>query len=307
MNIVNETTQPAPVQTTETQVAPQAQQVPPLPQAPQFEKQQRQYVPKSWKEGLNPDLRNSPTIQKFDDSQEGLMKAIEAHLNLEKLLGHDKVPIPKGPDDHEGLARFRKAMGIPSDPNEYKLPDVDMPKGMKENLPFNKEQFANIMAKNNATPDQAAGMWTAYTELSKQAYQKAMQGYQTQVDEAINKLRFEWGDAYESNVDLGQNVIGKFSEDQETNDFITSTLARDPRGIKFLQSIGEQFAENKIGEFHMKKYSMSPSEAQEEWDKVSKDPDHAYNNPKATNQERQAAIDYVNQMISIINKQKQAM
>ena len=53
-------------------------------------------TPASWKQGLSDDLKNSPLLQKFEDTIEGLSKAFESHANLEKLLGHEKVPIPKG-------------------------------------------------------------------------------------------------------------------------------------------------------------------------------------------------------------------
>ena len=52
-------------------------------------------APATWKANLGTDLRDSPLLQKFEDTPDGLNKAMESHANLEKLLGHDKVPIPK--------------------------------------------------------------------------------------------------------------------------------------------------------------------------------------------------------------------
>ena len=59
------------------------------------------------------------TMQKFADTKEGLTAAVTSHLELEKMLGGEKVPIPKGPDDKEGWQRYSKAMGVPVNPNEY--------------------------------------------------------------------------------------------------------------------------------------------------------------------------------------------
>jgi len=256
----------------------------------------------AWKSHLGPDMQNSPLVQKFDDSKEGLSKAVEAHLNLEKLLGHEKIPIPQGPDDKEGIARYKKAMKIPDNASGYQLEDFQMPESMQESMPFTKDKFAEIMASNGATPDQATGLWKAYNETSKQSYDKVMQDYQGKVDGAINTLRQEWGDAFESNVKLGETVINKFSKDKETNDFLTSTLSADPRGIKFLQSIGKQFAENNIGDFDVKRFSLSPSEAKSEHDKILVDSNHPYNNEKATAAEHKEAVNYVNRLIGLYTK-----
>lgn len=120
----------------------------------------------------------------------------------------------------------------------------------------------------------------------------------------VNAMRLEWGDAYDSNVQLGQLVINKFSDDQATNDFITATLVSDPRGIKFLSKIGAQFAENKVGDFKYSRHSMTPEEAQKEIDLIRNDHNHPYNNDRATDGERQRAIDYVNALYAVIQKRK---
>lgn len=255
----------------------------------------------NWKTGLSTDLRNAPFLQKFEDTTEGLGKAIESYGNLEKLLGHEKVPIPKGDDDAEGWNRFKKAMGIPERAAEYGLPDAQIPKEL-QNAGVNKERFAEIVHAHKLTPAQAKSLWKTYNDINVETYNKAMESHQKAMTETINRLKGEWGDAYETNVELGQMTINKFSDDQEMNDFLTATLAQDPRGIKFLAKIGNQFAENKVGEFQIKRFSKAPEEAKMEWQKIVRDPNHPYNNDKALPQERQAAIDYVNALIATATK-----
>ena len=257
----------------------------------------------TWKEKINPDLRNSPLTQKFSDDLVGLENQLKSHHELEKLLGHDKVPIPKDDKDTEAWALFSKALGIPDKAEGYGLPDVEIPDSLK-GITFDKNKFAEVVHSFKLTPSQAKGLWGAYTEMSKQAYMKAQQDYQKGLTETINRLRGEWGDAYEANVDIGQTVINKFGEDQDTIDFLTASLVKDPRGIKFLAKIGNQFAENKIGDFSYKRFSLSAEEAQAEIDKIVTDPNHPYNNEKSTEQERNRAIDYVNSLYQVISKAK---
>jgi len=141
--------------------------------------------------------------------------------------------------------------------------------------------------------------------MSMEAYQKAVETHQKNLQQVVNQLRGEWGDTYESNVELGQMVINKFSGDKETEDFITSVLTKDPRGVKFLAKVGNQFAENKVGEFSYKRFSLTAEQAQAEIDKIMADPNHPYKNEKASEAEHLRAIDYVNSLYAVITKAKQ--
>ena len=257
----------------------------------------------TWKDKVGVDLSNSPTLQKFENTPEGLKKAMESHLSLEKLLGHEKVPLPKGPNDTEGWARFNKALGIPDKPEGYNLPDPQLPEALKD-LTFDKATFSQIALENKLTPAQAQGLWKKYTELTGSAYQKNLKEFQDKLDANINALRSEWGDAYASKIELGDMVIAKFADDQETADFLTVSLSKDPKGMKFLAKLGTQFAENKIGGFQYKKFAMSPEDAAAEVSRIKSDPKHPYLNDKAPEKEHNEAVDYVNRLIAISLKKQ---
>lgn len=264
-------------------------------------------VAASWKQGIRTDLRDSPLLQKFEDTPDGLNKALESHANLEKLLGHDKVPIPKDANDIEGWNRFSKAMGIPDKAESYGLPDAKLPDSMK-GMAIDKNKFAEVVHAHKLTPSQASGLWKVYNEIQVEAYNKHLDGLQKNMDNTINTLKGEWGDAYNTNVELGQMVINKFTDgNKEMNDFISATLLKDPSGVKFLAKIGDQFAENKVGEFSMKRFSLAPEQAQNEIDRMVRDMDGPYMNSKGkyTDQEHNAAIDQVNALRASILRAKQ--
>jgi len=270
---------------------------------PQVEEPQGVSVDTNWKNSLRSDLRESPFAKKFGDDIDGLNKFAESYGNLEKLLGHDKVPIPKGPDDIEGWNRFSKALGIPDKADKYNLPDPVLPESLK-GLMVDKTKFAETVHALKLTPSQAEGLWKTYNEINVETYTKAMKEHQVNIQNMVSQLKGEWGDAYDTNVELGQMVINKFSDDQDMNDYITASLSQDPRGIKFLAKLGEQFAENKIGGFEVGRFSLGPEQASEEIQKIIRDPNHAYNSEKATPKEHQAAVDYVNSLYASINRAK---
>ena len=252
----------------------------------------------SWKAKVGPDLSKAPRLGKFADTPEGLAEVAKSYVNLEKLLGHEKVPLPKGPEDVEGRAQFNKALGVPPSPEQYNLPDANLPAEMGA-AAVDKVGFQQVIHKYGLTPEQANGLWKEYTEMSGNTYKNYMTDYKSQLDQNINKLRQEWGDAYGANIELGDMVINKFASDDKEADYLTSTLSKDPAGMKFLARIGNQFAENKVGSFQYKRFSMTPEEAKNEVTKIKSDPAHPYSNEKATDEDHNAAVDHINRLIAI--------
>jgi len=257
--------------------------------------------PASWKSALPEDIAKSPLVQGFEDNPEGLKKIIASHLNLEKLLGHEKVPLPKGPDDAEGIARFNKALGVPDTAEGYNLESVTLPEELNS-ITFDKAKFSEIARENNLTPTQASGLWKTYTDMMGKTYQEQVNKHKADMAERANKLRSEWGDTYAANIELGEMVVAKFADDQNMADFITAALSKDPAGQKFLAKIGTQFAENKVGDFQYKRHALTAEEAQAEADKIMADMNHPYNNAKASEKEHLAAVEHVNRLIAISMK-----
>ena len=261
----------------------------------------------AWKERIsNSDLRNS--LSKFDDTPEGIGKLAESYNNLEKLLGQDKVPIPKDINDVEGWNRLSKALGVPDKAEGYGLADANIPKDLAQmGLTLNKNEFAEVMHAHKVPPGAVKGIWDVYQQKSIGAYSNAMKAQQEQLTKTVNALKGEWGDTYETNVELGQMVINKFSNDKETNDWVTASLSKDARGIKFLAKVGEQFAENKVPEFQMKRFSLAPEEAMEEVKKMKIDLDGPYMNQKGkfTDKEHQVAVDRANHLLGVYQKGRQ--
>ena len=284
--VEQQTTQDQQTQSTETQ-----QQTP--EQTPDF----------SWRTKIKSDYANAASLKTYEDNPQGLENAIGELLNLKSLLGHTKVPLPKDDKDIAGIQAFNKAMGIPDTADGYGLKDAVLPDNMK-NMSFDKKTFAETIHKFGLTPKQASGLWQAYTEMSMGAYNKYVTDNNAQLAQLVNGLKQEWGDAYDTNVELGQMVINKFSDSEEAANFVTASLLKNPQGAKFLAKIGSQFAENKIGDFKYQRFSFTPEQAKQEIDKIMNDPNHPYLNPKATNEEHDRAVLYVNQLQEQVNKGK---
>ncbi|MGE0233239.1 MAG: hypothetical protein AB7S46_15780, partial [Flavobacteriaceae bacterium] len=78
----------------------------------------------NWREELPEEMRAHPSLLKFD-SAEGLAKS---YLAAEKLIGTEKVPVPKTDADWE---RWYRAAGRPERPEEYGFAAPDeLPEGL---------------------------------------------------------------------------------------------------------------------------------------------------------------------------------
>jgi hypothetical protein len=74
-------------------------------------------VDAKWYDDLPDDLKADPNVVKYS-SKEALAKA---HVNAVKLLGTDKVPLPKDENDAEGWERYYKAGGRPDKAEDYAI------------------------------------------------------------------------------------------------------------------------------------------------------------------------------------------
>lgn len=259
-----------------------------------------------WHSQLTPDLKGSPFISKFENTSEGLKKAMQSYGNLEQLLGHEKVPIPKDENDTEGWARYRTAMKVPEKPEGYGLEDAKVPEVLK-GVVMDKNKFAAFMHSQHATTAQTKAAWNMYVQENVNAYNTHMDNLQKDLEKNINVLKQEWGGAYDVNIELGQSVINQFAGDKETADFLTASLLKDPRGIKFMKTLGDQFAENKIGDFNLKRFAVSPDDAQNELNEMMRDLNGPYFNDsgKFSKKEQDTAVARATTLREIIAKAKQ--
>lgn len=225
---------------------------------------------KAWYSGLPADLANNPTVQKYKSAED----QVKGHLELVSKLGSDRVAWPKDANDKAGWAEVNKRLGVPEKAEGYKLPNVDMPKEL--GIPaFDKNTFGQMMKDINATPAQAAKLWENYTGSLIKGFNSANETYQKQVEGAKAALQQEWGEAYQTKIQRGQQVIDAFSSDAEQRDAITAMLAKEPGGLKFLASIGDKMAESSIGGFQDKKaFTLTPDEAKLELSRLKANPDY---------------------------------
>lgn len=105
---------------------------------------------KTWRDTLPEDLRADPGLEKFDklDEAERLATIARSYVNAQKMIGGDKLPKPKGPDDKEALEQIYTALGRPANSNEYKVVrPTNLPEGVS--IDEEGENFLRDFAHQN--------------------------------------------------------------------------------------------------------------------------------------------------------------
>jgi len=146
----------------------------------------------NWYDGLSPDLKNNPTVQKYSNNEE----QIKGHLALQKTLGTDRVAIPKDANDTDAWAKINGIRGVPDNAEGYKLNAVKAPEGMDKE--FDRFAFQEQMKEINASPAQAQKMWENHTSMLTNGAAAASEQFKSQVEDAKAVMMQEHGEAYES-------------------------------------------------------------------------------------------------------------
>jgi hypothetical protein len=240
-------------------------------------------------------MRSNPNVQKFKTKEE----AVKSYMQLQTLVSHDKVAIPKDEKDLVAIENFNNAMGIPNTPEGYELEDPEPIPGL-ESVQFGMDEFKQVVHKHGLTPKQADGLKNDYQAMLAEMHKNAVTEYQSSVEAAKEALTQEWGVTYNQKVELAQSVMNKFAGDKESFDHINALIGADPVALKWLATIGENFTEGSLGNLGTPSpsFTKTPSEASKEYEAIMADPEDIYwagvrNNKPVSETARKERVSYV--------------
>jgi len=160
--------------------------------------------PADWKQELPEDLREDATVRNL----RSLPDAMRMLVHAQKMIGADKLALPKGEDDPAWDAVYDR-LGRPQDPESYELP------AQGETL----EDTAFGMAMRSAFHEaglsqrQAARLAESYQSFVGEALaaRDAEQSEAFEAEEAA--LRKSWGVAYDARLDQAQRAARRFAKE----------------------------------------------------------------------------------------------
>jgi hypothetical protein len=121
---------------------------------------------------------------------------VQGHRNLEKLVGNEKVPLPKGEQDTDGWERVFTALERPSTPDACKLPDADTA-AMFHEVGLNTRQAEAISGWLSESREHEAK-----TAAEEAAAKRLVE---------LGAVRSDWGVAYEENLRHSERAVKDYA------------------------------------------------------------------------------------------------
>jgi hypothetical protein len=218
----------------------------------------------SWYAGIeDSDLRGYVQNKGWKDPVE----LANGYRNLEKLLGGEKLPMPKGETDNEGWGRVYDALGRPKDPTGYKIASPEGADPAFSQAAASKFHELGLSAKQaNELANWYNSQGTAMTEAQAAAQAAKMQQEHT-------SLKQEWGQAYEENVEMGRRAARQFGLDEAKLDGMERALGTGEL-FKLMAQVGRGLGEGKFvsGDNKMQ-FGLTPEAASQRIAALRADPD----------------------------------
>lgn len=216
-------------------------------------------TPTGWRDGLPDELKNSPSLLKFDgnlsqaDALHVLAKSYDSSV---KMLGADKIVVPKE-GDVEGWDKFYKAAGLPDKPEGYGFkPPEKIPEGFQYDEAIDN-RLAGMMHKARVDPRQASVL---REELMAMVAEGAMENVnaakaseaarEVEIQRGLEALKGEWGSAFEPRSKVAGAAINEFLSPETIAAMEAVNLANNPAVIKDMYALGVKLKGEKqlIGE-----------------------------------------------------------
>ena len=244
---------------------------------------------------LPEEIREHPSLQSINDvGNLGL-----SYVNAQRLIGADKIPLPKNPTEDD-LNNIYSKLGRPEQPSGYAiqadgqiLTETDV------------NTYTDIAHKLGLSKTQASGILDYYRSSIQQTTEAMSKDSEQQRQQIEQTLKAEWAPDYDAKVTQANRAVA----DIAGQDLLDMTLqdgtkvGNHPAFIKafsnfaaFKNSVTKEdtISENSVN------YRMSPADAQSRIDSIMNDKSHAYwdrKNPIA----RTKAVQEVNDLYEMLN------
>jgi hypothetical protein len=252
--------------------------------------------PVSWRESLSPGLRNNPTLEQIPD----LETLAKNHINVQKLIGAEKIQRPQEDWTPEQFDEFYTKMGRPTDAADYDLSNVEVPEGYPVDEGFQSTMIEKLHARG-ASQEMVAGILKDYYEITGGQIEQSTGDLQRTRESGMQDLRNEWGKSYDGNVDLAVRAFhaGAGEGFEQVADLRLADggkLGDHPAIIKAFATLGGKMNEHGLVGGVASNYAMSPQQAGNERNKLMADQDFLAAYTDGTHLEHDAAVKRMNDL-----------
>ena len=249
----------------------------------------------NWRDSLSADLRSNPTLEQIPDIE----TLAKNHVNVQKLIGGDKIALPQEGWGEDELNNFYTKLGRPAKAEDYDLEGLERPEG----VPFDDEfegAMVGEMHKLGLNSDQVKGILGFYNNtVGNQHQEQAGEAERTRTT-GVQDLKNEWGKSFDAQVDLAKRAFmagaGDSFEQLAAMPMADGGLLGDhPAVIKAFAALGGKMSEHGLVGTAQRS-TMSPGEAGGEIRKLMSDPDFLSAYTDSNHLEHEIAVKRINDL-----------
>ena len=159
-----------------------------------------------------------------------------SYREIEKLIGGEKLPIPKDPNDKAAWDVVHRALGKPESPEGYGLDKIE---GLD---PAFAKEASKAFHDLGLSPKQAQALVEFQTNGVKARVEAMENEFQQKRQLDVNGLKKDWGNQFDAKVEMGRRAAKQFGFDGTMLEALERSIGTRAISEK-LVAIGEAFAE----------------------------------------------------------------
>jgi len=244
---------------------------------------------------LPEEIRDHPSLQSINDvGNLGL-----SYVNAQRLIGADKIPLPKNPTEDD-LSNIYSKLGRPDEPSGYAI-QADGQILTEGDV----NTYTDIAHKLGLSKAQANGILDYYRSSIQQTTEAMSKDSEQQRQQIEQSLKAEWGADYDAKVTQANRAVSDIAGEDLLQMVLEdgTKVGNHPAFIKAFASFADfknsVTKEDTISENSVN-YRMSPADAKAKIDTIMNDRSHAYwdrKNPVA----RDKAVKEVQDLYEMLN------
>ena len=189
-----------------------------------------------------------------------------SYREIEKLMGGEKLPIPKDPNDKAAWDVVHRALGKPESPEGYGLDKIE---GLDKTF---AGEAAKAFHDLGLSPKQAQALVEFQTNGVKARMEAAENEFQQTRQLDVNGMKKDWGNQFEPKVEMGRRAATQFGLDNTALESLERAMGTR-KASEFLVKVGESFAEAPMVHAQAPTpQAMTPETAKVELERLMKDP-----------------------------------
>lgn len=189
---------------------------------------------------ISEEFRSDPSLADIKD----VNALAKGYIHAQKLVGIDKIPSPRDDWSDNDWDQHHSRLGRPDDSTGYSTFDHstvdDTPEGFELDSDA-LDSFKSLLHKNGISKRQGDAIIKDMTLSNIDKFRESTSKAISDKESAIASLREEYGDNYDANISIANEIINKFGGDDFSAFLNESGLNNNKDMIKAFVEIGKHF------------------------------------------------------------------